>query len=146
MGLATRNLQAFLMMAALFQVSLGAVYMVGDSAGWMLPILGIVDYNKWTSNKTFHVGDIIIFNYNSLFHNVREVTHQNFKNCNATSPIVSYDSGFDAITLKTLGHWYFICGVAGHCQMGMKVDIKVTPFSPPPTASPAPAPAPISGA
>ncbi|KAJ0112941.1 hypothetical protein Patl1_01447 [Pistacia atlantica] len=117
MGLATRNLQAFLMMAALFQVSLGAVYMVGDSAGWMLPILGIVDYNKWTSNKTFHVGDII-----------------------------TTTAGSTPITLKTLGHWYFICGVAGHCQMGMKVDIKVTPFSPPPTASPAPAPASISGA
>lgn len=59
MDLATRNLLALLMWAPVFQVSLGAVYMVGDSAGWTLPILGIVDYNKCTSNKTFHVGDII---------------------------------------------------------------------------------------
>lgn len=59
MGFASTDLPTLLMMAALFPVSLGAVYMVGDSAGWTLPILGIVDYNKWTSNKTFHVGDII---------------------------------------------------------------------------------------
>lgn len=39
------------------QVTIGAVYKVGDSAGWT--IAGSVDYRKWSAAKTFHVGDII---------------------------------------------------------------------------------------
>lgn len=35
----------------------GAVYKVGDSAGWT--IMGSPNYTAWASSKTFHVGDTI---------------------------------------------------------------------------------------
>ncbi|XP_031256771.1 mavicyanin-like [Pistacia vera] len=129
-----KNFVAFLLMTTLFGVSLGAVYEVGDSAGWST--MGNVDYNKWASSKNFHVGDKIVFNYNNQFHNVKQVSHQDFQSCNATSSIAVYTSGSDSITLKSLGHYYFLCGVPGHCEAGQKVDIMVTPVSFRPSASP----------
>ena len=52
-----KNAVAFLLLTTLFGISLGAVYKVGDSAGWS--IMGNVDYNKWASTNNFHVGDVI---------------------------------------------------------------------------------------
>lgn len=43
--------------SASFELSTGAVYKVGDSAGWT--IIGNVDYNSWAATKTFRAGDII---------------------------------------------------------------------------------------
>ncbi|KAJ0046887.1 hypothetical protein Pint_04127 [Pistacia integerrima] len=122
-----KNAVAFLLMTTLFGVSLGAVYKVGDSAGWTA--MGSVDYKKWASTKNFHVGDEIVFDYNNKFHNVKEVTHQDFQSCNAASPMATYTTGSDSITLKNHGDHYFLCGVPGHCEAGQKVDIMVTPVS-----------------
>ncbi|KAJ0045814.1 hypothetical protein Pint_04133 [Pistacia integerrima] len=129
-----KNVVAFLLMTTLFGVSLGAVYKVGDSAGWTA--MGSVDYKKWASTKNFHVGDEILFNYNDQFHSVKEVTHQDFRSCNAASPMAAYTTGSDSITLKNLGHHYFLCGFPGHCEAGQKVDIMGTPVSLRPSASP----------
>ncbi|KAJ8442754.1 hypothetical protein Cgig2_011024 [Carnegiea gigantea] len=100
-----------------------AVYKVGDAAGWTT--IGNVDYKQWAATKTFHVGDVIVFNYAPQFHNVMQVTHQDYKACNASSPIVTHTSGNDSITITKHGHHFFLCGVPGHCQSGQKVDINV---------------------
>ncbi|KAL5860231.1 hypothetical protein ACOSQ4_001527 [Xanthoceras sorbifolium] len=126
MALAKKML-AFLLITALFRVSLCAVHKVGDSAGWTT--IGNVDYKKWASAKNFHVGDVITFEYNNQFHNVKQVSHRDFQSCNATSSIAVYSSGSDSMTLKRPGHYYFLCGFPGHCQAGQKVDILVTPAS-----------------
>ncbi|XP_011023469.1 PREDICTED: blue copper protein-like [Populus euphratica] len=110
---------------ALCGVSMATVYQVGDSAGWTS--MGQVDYQDWAANKNFHGGDSLVFNYNNQFHNVKQVTHQDFESCNATSPIATYTNGSDTVTLEKLGHFYFICGYPGHCQAGQKIDILVTP-------------------
>lgn len=104
-------------------VSIGAVYKVGDSAGWT--IAGSVDYRQWAAAKTFHVGDIILFQYNSQFHNVMQVHHAEYKSCNASAPTATHTTGNDSITITSKGHHFFICGVTGHCQAGQKVDINV---------------------
>ncbi|GLU07543.1 hypothetical protein SLE2022_244980 [Rubroshorea leprosula] len=126
----------FFLLLALFGVSLGAVYKVGDSAGWTS--IGNIDYKKWASSHNFHVGDSLIFEYHNQFHNVEQVIHQDFQSCNASSPVATYTSGSDSITLKRSGHYYFLCGTPGHCQAGQKVDILVTSPSLRPAASPAP--------
>ncbi|XVE73131.1 hypothetical protein DITRI_Ditri11bG0092900 [Diplodiscus trichospermus] len=131
-----KKIVAFLLMVALFGVSLGAVHKVGDSKGWTS--LGNIDYSKWASTKSFHVGDSLLFEYNSQFHNVKQVPHNDFQSCNATSAIASYTSGSDSVPLKRPGHFYFLCGVPGHCQAGQKVDVLVTATSVGPSASPSP--------
>ncbi|XP_044494385.1 stellacyanin-like [Mangifera indica] len=126
MALAIKKTLAFFMMIFAFQVSFATVYKVGDSAGWTLPIIGHVNYTDWASNKTFRLGDILLFTYKNQFHNVEQVTQKNYASCIATSPIASYSSGNDSITLKTIGRKYFICGTPGHCQLGQKFGINVT--------------------
>ncbi|KAL6283904.1 hypothetical protein ACE6H2_014833 [Prunus campanulata] len=125
---------------ALYGVCFGAIYGVGDSNGWTSR--GLVDYNEWASTKDFHVNDTLIFTYNNQFHNVMQVTNQDFQSCNTTSAMATYTSGSDTVTLNRSGHFYFLCGTPGHCQHGQKVDINVTlPISADGSfASPSPAP------
>ncbi|KAA8527581.1 hypothetical protein F0562_034704 [Nyssa sinensis] len=141
-------------MFAALQVSIAAVYKVGDSAGWTI---GNVDYKEWAATKSFEVGDIILFEYNSQFHNVKQVTHAEYRSCNASAAITSHTTGNDSITITTRGHHFFLCGVPGHCQAGQKVDINVlrlssmapTPaalLSPPVPAAKVPAPSPSAAA
>ncbi|KAL5792928.1 hypothetical protein ACOSP7_001522 [Xanthoceras sorbifolium] len=117
----------FLMMIiSLFGVSMAmaAVYNVGDAAGWT--IMGGVDYRKWADHKDFHVGDTL---YSNQYHNVKQMSQKDFLSCNATSPIAIYATGSDSITLKSTGHYYFLCGFPGHCEAGQKFQILVTPTS-----------------
>ncbi|CAN6586599.1 unnamed protein product [Malus baccata var. baccata] len=139
--MALRNTAAliFFVMMVLSGVCLGDVYRVGDSDGWTSR--GLVDYNKWASTKEFHVGDTLIFAYNSQYHNLMQVTKQDFESCNTTAAITVYTSGSDTITLRRPDHYYFLCGAPGLCQAGQKVDIKVTlPIPQSSLASPNPAP------
>ncbi|KAK2648311.1 hypothetical protein Ddye_015800 [Dipteronia dyeriana] len=122
-----QKLLAFLMMTALLGVSMASVYKVGDSAGWTM--MGNVDYGKWASTKNFHSEDVIAYEYNNEYHNVKQVTHEDFQSYNVGSPIAVYSSGSDSISLKKTGHYYFLCGYPGHCQAGQKVDVLVTPSS-----------------
>lgn len=114
--------------------SIAAEYPVGDTAGWTS--MGGVDYEGWSSAQNFHVGDTLIFNYNNQFHNVKQVTLQDFQSCNPSSPIATYNNGSDTITLDRPGHYYFICGFPGHCMVGQKVRVSVSLPSPNPSPAP----------
>ncbi|KAK3027248.1 hypothetical protein RJ639_041666 [Escallonia herrerae] len=119
--------------AALLRPSMADVYKVGDSAGWTT--IGKVDYKQWAATKTFQVSDVILFEYSPQFHNVMQVTHAEYKACNASAPIATHTTGNDTITITSHGHHFFFCGVPGHCQAGQKVDINVLRAS---SAAPAP--------
>ncbi|THU46937.1 hypothetical protein C4D60_Mb09t10220 [Musa balbisiana] len=122
----------------------GAVYKVGDSAGWT--IMGSPNYTAWALSKNFHAGDTIVFEYNKSFHDVLEVTKAEYNACNASSPIATYATGNDSITIKTKGHHYFLCGFPGHCAIGQKVDIYIPKSSSAaPSTSPAAAPSTSGG-
>ncbi|RWW61879.1 hypothetical protein BHE74_00031037 [Ensete ventricosum] len=85
---------------------------------------------------------LAVFEYNKSFHNVLEVSKADYRSCNAASPVATFATGNDSITIKTTGHHYFICGIPGHCSGGQKVDIKVakSAFSAAPSTSPAASP------
>lgn len=78
---------------------MATVYQAGDSAGWTR--MGQVDSKDRAANKSFYVGDTVVF-----------------ESCNATSLIATYTSGSDGVTFEKHGHFYFICGYAGHRQAG----------------------------
>lgn len=63
MGMVERGVLVLMVAIAAMEVSFsyGAVYKVGDSAGWTT--LGNINYKKWSATKNFQVGDII-----SMFH------------------------------------------------------------------------------
>ncbi|OVA05527.1 Plastocyanin-like [Macleaya cordata] len=101
------------------------VHNVGGFSGWTT--IGHVDYKKWAASKTFHVGDILNFKYHTEYHNVMQVTYPDYVSCNATRPLATYTTGDDYITIKKGAHYYFICGVPGHCQNGLKLNIHPSP-------------------
>ncbi|KAL8490414.1 hypothetical protein ACS0TY_025573 [Phlomoides rotata] len=120
-----------------------AVFTVGDASGWSIG----ADYSTWASDKTFAVGDSIVFNY-PAGHTVDEVSANDYKTCTTGNAIASDSSGATTVTLKTAGAHYYICGVPGHCGGGMKLAVTVaaaggtaasptTPTSPSTTTSPA---------
>nr|XP_011465819.1 PREDICTED: early nodulin-20-like [Fragaria vesca subsp. vesca] len=77
------------------------------------------------------------------YHNVIEVTKQGFESCDPSSPIAAYDSGSDNIMLERLGHYYFLCGIPGHCNAEQKVEVVVNNLPTPansPVSSPSLAP------
>ncbi|WOL15211.1 mavicyanin [Canna indica] len=126
---------AFFLLVAAVGLTEGAVYTVGDSKGWT--IMNMPNYTAWTSSKTFKVGDTIVFVYNKQFHNVIQVSKADYGGCSGSSPLATYITGNDSITIKTKGHYYFICGFPGHCDAGQKVDINVAKAS---SAAPSMAP------
>ncbi|XP_051126554.1 blue copper protein-like [Andrographis paniculata] len=100
--------------------ALAEVYTVGDSSGWGMA----TDYSTWASDKTFNVGDSLVFKYPSG-HTVDEVSADDYKNCATGNSISSDSSGATTLTLKTAGAHYFICGIPGHCSGGMKLAVNV---------------------
>ncbi|URE25267.1 Early nodulin-like protein [Musa troglodytarum] len=95
------------------------------------------NYTQWVSGKTFRAGDTLTFNYTSS-HDVVEVSSSAYATCNATGPVSKSATGNTLVVLGAPGKRYFICGVAGHCTTGMKIEIDVvTASSPSPSVSPA---------
>ncbi|KAL2230183.1 UNVERIFIED_CONTAM: Early nodulin-like protein 3 [Sesamum indicum] len=113
----------FLMMAFL-EGSMGAVYKVGDSAGWT--ITG-VDYEKWASAHTFKVGDTVVFTYDNESNDVIRVTQENYEKCNSDDPVEIFNSGDDELEYTIPGSFYYICSFPNRCLYNkQKVEIKVT--------------------
>ncbi|XP_065872449.1 blue copper protein-like [Euphorbia lathyris] len=98
------------------------VYTVGDSSGWAIG----VDYSIWATDKTFNVGDTLVFNYGGE-DTVDEVNGSDYKTCRVGEAITTDSSGSTSIELKTPGTHYFISAVTGHCESGMKLALYVDP-------------------
>lgn len=45
--------------------------------------------------------------------------------CAAPSNAPTLTSGDDRVALRQAGQWFFICGVEGHCESGMKLSVNV---------------------
>ncbi|AES73093.1 blue copper protein [Medicago truncatula] len=100
--------------------TLATFYTVGDSLGWQIG----VEYSKWTSEKTFVVGDSLVFLYGAI-HTVDEVAASDYISCTTGNPISSDNSGETTIALKTAGTHYFISATFGDCSSGMRLAVKV---------------------
>ncbi|MCL7050147.1 hypothetical protein MKW94_027993 [Papaver nudicaule] len=91
-------------------------YTVGGKGGWTFNTV------KWPAGKRFKAGDVLVFNYNSQFHNVVKVTAAGYKSCKTTKGAQVFKSGRDQIKLAK-GQNFFICNVVGHCEGGMKIAV-----------------------
>ncbi|CAI8589715.1 unnamed protein product [Vicia faba] len=91
-------------------------YIVGDEKGWSFGV------QNWPSGKAFKEGDILVFNYTPVIHNVVTVKEFGYNSCVPFGGSGFHISGADKITLVK-GMNYFICGVPGHCSLGMKIAV-----------------------
>ncbi|CAN6205645.1 unnamed protein product [Urochloa humidicola] len=109
--------------AALAATALATSYTVGGADQWDT----YIDYDKWTADKKFMVGDTIEFKY-MPYHNVLEVTEEDYAACNPGSPISTHSGGNTTFELTATGTRYFICGIPRHCLNGtMHVKITTVP-------------------
>ncbi|RWW14824.1 hypothetical protein BHE74_00022612 [Ensete ventricosum] len=110
------------------------------------------NYTQWVSGKTFLAGDTLselssspcpplqCTSRSSLIARrplQRSATRRATTWLNAT--------GNTLVALGAPGKRYFICGIAGHCTRGMKIEVDVvTASSPPPGSSPSPSVSPAA--
>ncbi|XP_019255718.1 PREDICTED: cucumber peeling cupredoxin-like [Nicotiana attenuata] len=116
-------------------------HVVGDSSGWGIPSGGPSTYANWASQRTFRVGDTLVFNFATGAHDVAKVTKSAYDSCSSTGPVTLITVGPANITLNSTGTEYFICTFGQHCSAGQKLAINVTASS---TSSPSPAPSPAT--
>ncbi|XP_009368873.2 umecyanin [Pyrus x bretschneideri] len=135
--------------AAALLMSLAAAattYQVGDGLGWSVPSGGAAAYTTWADNKTFTVGDTLVFNYLNGSHDVAVVTKANYDSCNTSSTLALFTNPPTRITLNSTGANFFICTFTGHCAGGQKLAINVTSGSTAATPPSSTATPPSSGA
>lgn len=115
-------------------------YIVGDGVGWTIPYGEPDLYDVWAFNKSFIVGDVLVFNVGIVqFHSVAEVSRTAFDSCDATT-ITMADSHFIfpdpvSITLTRPGPHYLIGTLLTDCSWGQKLAINVTTTRSPSTFS-----------
>ncbi|MCL7048391.1 hypothetical protein MKW94_004229 [Papaver nudicaule] len=84
-----------------------AVWNVGNSAGWS-------------------VGDSLRFIYDPNTTDVKEVTSSDFKSCDATFAVDTFNTGNDTIPLTEVGDRFFISSNRRDCKHGQRVHIIVS--------------------
>ncbi|XP_015695488.2 blue copper protein-like [Oryza brachyantha] len=98
------------------------IYTVGAPDGlWDME----TDYNEWVGRRSFHPGDKLTFTYSKELHDVVEVTKAGYDACSNANNISAFRSGNDVVALSAVGTRYFLCGLTGHCDSGMKIRIDV---------------------
>ncbi|RZC74779.1 hypothetical protein C5167_050263 [Papaver somniferum] len=116
------TLLVFLLQLLLVQSS--ADFEVGDDKGWVVPDSKNGDkYNQWASKNRFQINDTIRFEYKK--DSVLVVTDSEYEKCRSTHPIFFSNNGDTIYKFERSGLFYFISGVAGHCERGQKMIIKV---------------------
>ncbi|CAN0881730.1 Blue copper protein [Linum grandiflorum] len=124
--MADRNSLSINLLAASFILTLvvsscgATTYTVGDNSGWDISS----DLDSWAQDKTFNVGDALLFQYTSS-ETVEEVNKASFDGCTTTDVIKSYNDGNTTVALDRAGAWYFVCGNKLYCLGGMKLQVDV---------------------
>ncbi|KAJ8570579.1 hypothetical protein K7X08_037551 [Anisodus acutangulus] len=121
-------------------ITMATEYWVGGDKGWSLD----VDNQDWAKDKTFKVGDTLVFKYTKGHHNVFKVNQTAFKDCIAPPSSEGLTSGHDVITLASPGKKWYICGVPTHCSdhnQKLVITVEAGALAP---ATPIPAPGPAT--
>ncbi|KAL7108886.1 hypothetical protein ACP275_06G141000 [Erythranthe tilingii] len=106
---------------------------VGGEKGWATPQDEEM-YNDWASKNRFKVNDTLKFAYEK--DSVLVVTEEEYEKCRSAHPIFFSNNGDTTFTLDRPGLFYFISGVSGHCQRGLKMVVKVLEVASPPQPAP----------
>ncbi|KAK6925199.1 Phytocyanin domain [Dillenia turbinata] len=99
-------------------------FQVGEDNGWAVPSSKDRHYyNEWAAKNRFKVNDTIRFKYKK--DSVLAVSEDEYSQCHSAHPIFFSNNGDTVYTLDRPGSFYFISGVAEHCQRGLKMITKV---------------------
>ncbi|KAF6141246.1 hypothetical protein GIB67_024330 [Kingdonia uniflora] len=98
---------------------------VGEDKSWVVPTSSKNEqaYNDWASKQRFQVDDTVHFKYQK--DSVLVVTESEYEKCRSAHPLFFSNNGDTVFKFDEPGLFYFISGVAGHCERGQKMIIKV---------------------
>ncbi|KAK4267554.1 hypothetical protein QN277_024321 [Acacia crassicarpa] len=117
------------------------VHVVGDTTRWIVPSDPNF-YATWASSKTFHLNDVLSFEFTTGQHDVVEVPKESYDSCSDDNKIGNtIETGPYNHTLNKTGTHYFICSVGQHCNNGQKLTVNVVSGS---SSTPSNAPSPSS--
>ncbi|CAH1452548.1 unnamed protein product [Lactuca virosa] len=68
-------------------------HVVGNALGWNIPPNGPSAYTTWASTQAFRVGDVLLFNFITGFHNFAEVPHAAYGPRTNANPIYIATTG-----------------------------------------------------
>ncbi|KZV20674.1 hypothetical protein F511_30648 [Dorcoceras hygrometricum] len=125
------NFTSFLILSTILTaVSVRCVELdVGGDNGWAIPSTKNQQlYNDWASSNRFKVNDTLRFQYQK--DSVLVVTQEEYEKCRSSHPIFFSNNGDTLFTLDHPGLYYFISGVSGHCERGLKMIVKVLELEP----------------
>ncbi|KAK4436499.1 hypothetical protein Salat_0813600 [Sesamum alatum] len=112
---------------------------VGGPYGWAAPpAKNDQIFNDWASKNRFQVNDTLRFTYKK--DSVMAVTEEEYEKCRSSHPVFFSNNGETVFKLDHPGLFYFISGVAGHCQRGLKMIVKVLEHGSPPQVAADPSP------
>ncbi|MQL75845.1 hypothetical protein Taro_008238 [Colocasia esculenta] len=100
-------------------------HIVGGSLGWRLPP-NVTFYEEWTRNKTFVVGDKLVFMFTSALQNVLQVSQKDYEECTQEHVVDRYYAGPTVLMINESGPHYYYCGIGLHCEGGQKLAINVS--------------------
>ncbi|NP_001266625.3 uclacyanin-2 precursor [Zea mays] len=130
-----------LLVASVSSLPPPAVFQVGDERGWTVPANGTETYNHWAKRNRFQVGDVLDFKYGAN-DSVLLVAHDDYKQCSTETPLGRFTGGDTKFALDRYGPVYFVSGVAGHCEAGQRMIVRVIrPGASAPRGAPVAAPA-----
>ncbi|KAI3444028.1 hypothetical protein Pfo_000693 [Paulownia fortunei] len=116
---------ALLLLVSMISFSEAREFQVGGrKSTWEVPS-SPDEFNKWAERNRFVIGDSIVLKYDGKTDSVLEVNEEDYKTCNKSNPIKSYNDGNTRIALDKSGPFFFISGAEGHCEKGQKLEIKV---------------------
>ena len=95
-------------------------YVVGGTQGWTVS----TGLKTWLKGKEFVVGDMLLFQYPSGF-GVKEVSEQEYKECDVGKSLHSFSASSTTIILQTPGKKYFVSTTQEICKKGLKLAINV---------------------
>ncbi|WOL15379.1 umecyanin-like [Canna indica] len=108
-------------------------HLVGDSI-WSIPTSNAF-YSNWANNRSFTVGDTLVFRFEMGFYDVVQVSRREFDDCTAGNPFRSFDVGPASVRLNEEAMHYFICSFGNYCLLGMKLPVPAHRLQPPPINS-----------
>lgn len=103
-----------------------SLHTVGDATGWRVPPSPDF-YNEWASKRSFTVGDALLFNFTTGWHDVTEVSKEGYDQCKPRDSDNTIKDGPATIHLTNAGDHYFICSYEGHCLSDQKLAIHLAP-------------------
>ncbi|OEL36220.1 hypothetical protein BAE44_0002765 [Dichanthelium oligosanthes] len=125
LGAALATLLAACLLAAPWRPALAADHVVGGSVWCIPPSAGL--YRAWADNRTFFIGDNLVFRFETGFYDVVQVSRREYEDCTADDPYNIFRAGPAVVPLDATGVRYYVCTVGNYCSLGVRLYVTVQP-------------------